>query len=78
MCRQEGKSLQFGLHSGVIVPESLFFKTLAFQRFEVLLSVGLVGTGEGAVLMVLKAYSQHADGVPQHNVHEKTTRAGGR
>ena len=78
MCRQEGKSSQFGLHSGVIVPESLFFKMLAFQHFEVHLSVAVVGTGEGAVLMVLKEYSQHADVVAQYNVHEQTTRAGRR
>ncbi|TEA36002.1 hypothetical protein DBR06_SOUSAS810128, partial [Sousa chinensis] len=53
-------------------------KRLAFQRFKVLLSVAVVGTGEGAVLIVLKVYSQHADVVAQHNVHEQTTRAGRR
>ena len=63
---------------GLIVPESLFLKRLAFQHFKVLLSVAVVGTGEGAVLIELKAHSRHADVVAQHNVHEQTTRAGRR
>ena len=60
----------------LIIPESLFFKRLAFQRFKVLLPVRVVGTGEGAVLTPQKVYSQDADVISQHNTDEKTTQSG--
>ncbi|TEA36871.1 hypothetical protein DBR06_SOUSAS44310015, partial [Sousa chinensis] len=50
-------------------------KRLAYQRFKVLLPVGVVGTGEGAVLTPQKVYSQDADLIPQHNTDEKTTQS---
>ena len=37
--------------------------------------MGMVGTGEGAVLMPLKAYSQDADVIPQRDINEKMTKS---
>ncbi|TEA30107.1 hypothetical protein DBR06_SOUSAS13610018, partial [Sousa chinensis] len=44
---------------------------VGISAFQGLLPVGMVGTGEGAVLLPLKAYSQDADVIPQHDVNEK-------
>ncbi|TEA25441.1 hypothetical protein DBR06_SOUSAS11710030, partial [Sousa chinensis] len=41
--------------------------------FKVLLPVAVLGAGEGAVLTPLKAYSQDAGVIPQHNIDEKRT-----
>ena len=54
------------------------FLNLSFSKgwhFTVLLPVGMVGTGEGVVLMPLKTYSQDTDVISQHNIDEKTTQS---
>eukprot|EP00069_Balaena_mysticetus_P020024 bmy_02677T0 len=50
-------------------------RQVGISAFQGLLPVGMVGTGEGAVLMPLKAYSQDADVIPQHDINEKMTKS---
>ena len=54
-----------------ISPETKDRRGWLFQHFKALLPVAVLGAGEGAVPTPLKAYSQDADVIPQHNIDEK-------